>query len=217
MQHFFERANYVNPFLVALNHELERPLSLLMINARDIEKILEWEKWLRRVAIFTDNHKTYYHLVATATGLDFYLRFNFKLFSTEWKSIPSHKQIIWPFDIINITLDQDSIDKGLLTPQSWKYLLSAQLLYSERFLLVVQGETSFVNKTQQILENLQNDNNIYMTTKQLSYKTFQSVKVPAAIRVWEVKNKPMVLKDRDYTQEELERITEILLWGEDDI
>jgi len=208
---FLEGVDCAKTVLAKLNREFKRPLSLLMVNAGELECLLKWEPWLRRVAIFAQDYKIYYHLVAKATGQDFFTRFNFKLRVLTWDKINSYQQLAWPYDVINVRLDPLSVNQGLNNTQAWRKLLSTQIGVSSSFLLMIQGQTELVNEAQSYLNQIKDETGNGLVITPTHCITFLSQNIPSAFHILSVSNNP--IRQR-INREEPKVITDLMLWGE---
>jgi len=214
MPYFTTCSKIVIPFLKERNRELERPLSILLANARDVEHLVDWTPWIRRVAVFSDKNETYYYLVATATGLDFYSRFNFKMRGGSLSEIPLSEEITWPFDAINVTLNEEPWASDENEIEVWKSLFFKQARNVEDFLLIIQGKLSRVSESKKLLKQVEGKMQQTFVLTELEFKTFQSEGLPFACCIWSIGNQPTKVREQT-TAEDQEAITELMLWGDE--
>lgn len=205
---------YVIPYLEELNREFERPLSVLLINALEVDLVAKWEPWVRRVAIFADTHPTYYHLVATATGTDLYSRFNYKMRVGTLSEVSSSDEITWPFDVIHVKVNEDSWISGMREKEVWKEFFSKQIGSVEKFLLIVQGAPSYVEEAEKLLRQVEREMQQPFVITNLRFQTFRSDGNPSACCIWNVGNRPTRVRP-ETTAEEHNAVTETLLWGDE--
>lgn len=209
--------SYVQSAVVEIrlqNRLMEHPLSLLYVNAYDMDRLVAWESWLRRVVIFSRDQETHYQLVAAAMGLDFYSRFNLRLSMAEWNTIPE-QVVAWPFNIIYVCLDRKVWGEGLVSPQGWATLLSIQATVSEEFLLIAEGPREMVNAVRSLITEAGPIGGSPLNLEPLSAHRFQSLNGEYGFRMWRVSHDP-VRKARVWLEEELEAVTDVMQWGEED-
>ncbi|MDF2524535.1 MAG: hypothetical protein K0R31_2176 [Clostridiales bacterium] len=118
--------------LIQRNKEASRPLSLLYLNATNLEELNDWRKWIRRAVVFTKEVFVYYHLIALALNDELYRRMNLKIGLGDFDQISKNKQIVWRFDLIYLNEVDSNIEIIL------KKLMDLQFASRVDFLLIIK-------------------------------------------------------------------------------
>lgn len=208
MPHYMDRSDAISEFINAVSRRENRPLSLLLVDALDVEWLIAWESWVRRVNVFAPDSDVMYHLVNDAVGLDFYQRYNFRIRCGTASQISNDPQVAWPFDVISVTVTEANWKAGFSRSAAWTQILERQIGTSSNFLLVVQGDSHCISLLHDVLGKVRG-----LVFRPERFLRFRSESVEAAVRVWTVTNEGGTARPRrDVDQAE---VTHLILWGEE--